>query len=96
MIAQNNMLSCSSIVVDRLEISRTYDDVVDYVMRELEIRPIHGLKGSKFSGVFYLNQIEITDTLSTDEEMPRMSVAIWKINRVGFNGRLIAKYHMTR
>ena len=32
-----------------------------------------------FSGVIFLNlnEVEITDTLSTDYEMPRMSAAIW-------------------
>ena len=29
-----------------------YDDVVNYVIRELEIRPVHGHQGIKFSGVF--------------------------------------------
>ena len=45
------MLNFSNIVVVRLEISRTYDDVVDYVIHELEIRPVYGHHGTNFSGV---------------------------------------------
>ena len=37
------MINSSNIVVIRLEISRTFDDVVDYVKSEPEIRPIYGV-----------------------------------------------------
>ena len=49
-----------------------------------------------FWGIFELNEAEITDTLSIDDEMPRMSVAIWYLNRVGFDGTFIAEYHITQ
>ena len=45
--------NCSNIVVFKLEISRTYDDVVDYVIRELELRLVYGNQGTKFPGVEY-------------------------------------------
>ena len=38
------------VVVVRLEIFRTYDDVVDYFIRELEIRHIYRHQSTKFSG----------------------------------------------
>ena len=67
----------SNIVVVRNEISRTYDDVVDYVIRELKKRPVCQYEGTKFSGaVLNLNEVEITDTLSTDDEMPRMFIRV--------------------
>ena len=70
------MLSCSNIVVVRIEISRTYGDIVDYVIRKLEIRPIYGHQGTKFSRVFFnLTKAEISDMFSTDDEMPRTSAA---------------------
>ena len=37
-VEHHKILNYSNIVVVRLEISRTYDNVVDYVIRELEIR----------------------------------------------------------
>ena len=44
----------SNIVVVRL-VSRTYDGVVDYVIRRLEIRPaIYDHQGTKFSRVFII------------------------------------------
>ena len=59
------MLSCSNIVVVRIEISRTYD-VVGYVILELEIRPMYGHQGMTSSGIFLdMNEAEINDTLST-------------------------------
>ena len=36
-----------------------------------------------------LKEAEIT-TMSTDDEMPRMSVASWYINRIVFDGTLTA------
>ena len=67
----------SNIVVVRIEILRTYDDVVDYVIRELKKRPVCHYEGTKFSGVVLnLNEVEITDTLSTDDEMPRMFIRV--------------------
>ena len=71
----------SKILVVRL-VSRTYDDVVDYVIRELEIRPVyHQGTVQRFLGLifFYANEAEITDTLSTDDEMPQISVAMTNI-----------------
>ena len=44
----------SNIVIVRLEITRTYDEVVDYVIRGLKIRPIYGHQGTTFSGVEYV------------------------------------------
>ena len=42
---------------------------MDYITRELEIRPVCGCQGTKFSEVepLNLNQAEITDTLSIDD-----------------------------
>ena len=47
MIAQN---ISSNIVVVTL-VSRTYDEVMDYVTRELEIRLVYGHQGTEFSAV---------------------------------------------
>ena len=47
------MLNCSNIVAVKLEISRIYDVVVDYIIRELEIRLIYGRQGTNVSGVEY-------------------------------------------
>lgn len=35
------------------DISRTYGDVVDYVLREFEVRPVHGCQGTKVTRVEY-------------------------------------------
>ena len=43
-----------------------------------------------------MNEAEITDTLGTDDEMPRISVAICDVNRVVFYDLSIAKHRMTR
>ena len=66
------------IAIVRLKILRTYDDVVNYVIRELKIRPVYDHQGTTLSGVFLdMNEVEITDTLSTDFETPRISAAVW-------------------
>ena len=65
---------------------------MDYIIREFEIRPVHGHQGTKFSGLLSnLNIAEITDMLNTDHEMPRISLAIWYINRVVFYGTSTAE-----
>ena len=36
---------------------RTYDDVVDSIVRELEIRPVYGRQGTKVSAVEYSAEV---------------------------------------
>ena len=70
---------------------------MDYIIYELEIRPVYGHQVTKLSGVFLdLNEVDITDTLSADDEMSRKPVATWYLNRVGFIGKARAEYHVIR
>ena len=73
-----------------------YDDVVDYVIRELEIRPVYGHQGTKFSRHLLKLKVEIIDTSSADDEMSQMSVAVWYVNRAVFDDMSTAEYHIIR
>ena len=64
-IVQNSL---DIVLVARVGVSRSYDDVVNYVMRELEIRPIYGHPSSKFSRIHF-------ESVSRNE-MPQMSISI--------------------
>ena len=55
--------------------------------------PYMVIKVLRFLGYFLsMNEAEITDTLNTNNEMPRISAAIWDINRVVFDRILRCKW----
>ena len=45
------MVEARSVNVKKTTTTTTYDDLVDYIIHELEIRPVYGRQGTKFLGV---------------------------------------------
>ena len=70
-------------MVVRIEISRTYDDIVNYVICELEYDPYMVIRIRSFvEYVFFIFWKQEQFTLSTDDEMPQMLVVTWTINKL--------------